>query len=64
MSATRDGMGQQWRGIQEAIQRDRCDLIIVGRGITAAVDPVAEAKRYKELGWAALMEREGIVHTF
>jgi orotidine-5'-phosphate decarboxylase len=53
-----DGKGQQWRGVEDAILRDGNDIMIVGRGITGALDIQAEAKRYQEAGWNALQTRE------
>lgn len=49
--------GQQYRTPEDAIGRDRCDIIIVGRGILDAEDPVAKAIEYKERAWKALMAR-------
>jgi orotidine 5'-phosphate decarboxylase subfamily 1 len=41
-----DPLGQQYRTPEEAIKRDGCDFIIVGRGITESTDPLKEADRY------------------
>ncbi|KAJ6539463.1 Orotidine 5'-phosphate decarboxylase [Mycena capillaripes] len=57
-----DGMGQQYRTPREVVLESGCDVIIVGRGIYGK-DPslvdniVAQAKRYKEEGWAAYLTR-------
>ncbi|KAF8195759.1 orotidine-5'-monophosphate decarboxylase [Mycena galopus ATCC 62051] len=57
-----DGMGQQYRTPREVVLESGCDVIIVGRGIYGK-DPslvdniVAQAKRYKEDGWAAYLAR-------
>lgn len=48
-----DGLGQQYRTPETVIQDEGCDLIIVGRGIYAAQDKAAEAKRYRDEGWKA-----------
>jgi len=53
-----DGRGQQWRGVDEAIRRDGNDIVIVGRGITAATDPQSEAFRYQQAAWQAIQTRE------
>uniref|UniRef100_A0A1I7SBI6 Uridine 5'-monophosphate synthase n=1 Tax=Bursaphelenchus xylophilus TaxID=6326 RepID=A0A1I7SBI6_BURXY len=58
LSAKSDGKGQNWRGIEEAIFDQGNDVIIVGRGITKAADPAAEAQKYAQAGWAALQKRE------
>uniref|UniRef100_A0A914IBH1 Ras-related protein Rab-43 n=1 Tax=Globodera rostochiensis TaxID=31243 RepID=A0A914IBH1_GLORO len=44
--ASGDGLGQRWRAPAEAVGRDACDIVVVGRGITAADDVGAEAHRY------------------
>ncbi|KAI6190668.1 Uridine 5'-monophosphate synthase [Aphelenchoides bicaudatus] len=53
-----DGKGQQWRGVDDALTQDGNDIIIVGRGITAASDVKAEAQRYQQAAWAELEARE------
>jgi len=53
LDKTGDGQNQQFRTPEQAIVRDQCDIIIVGRGIYAAPDPLAEARRYKAAGWVA-----------
>ncbi|KAL7752510.1 orotidine 5'-phosphate decarboxylase [Sorochytrium milnesiophthora] len=53
-----DSMGQQYRSPEEVILHDRCDVIIVGRGIyKEGRDPAQEAKRYRDAGWAAYSKR-------
>lgn len=47
-----DSFGQQYQTPDMAIGRGS-DVIIVGRGITSAADPLAEAKKYREAGWRA-----------
>uniref|UniRef100_A0A915D799 Uridine 5'-monophosphate synthase n=1 Tax=Ditylenchus dipsaci TaxID=166011 RepID=A0A915D799_9BILA len=41
LSCTEDGLGQQWRTVEQAVAVDGCDIIIVGRGISAASDVIA-----------------------
>ncbi|WKY12245.1 hypothetical protein Q1695_003656 [Nippostrongylus brasiliensis] len=48
-----DNKGQQWRGIEQAIERQQNDIVIVGRGVTASANPVQELTRYREAAWAA-----------
>jgi orotidine 5'-phosphate decarboxylase subfamily 1 len=53
LGATNDSMGQQYISPQQAILDNASDIIIVGRGITAATNPVEAAKRYRASGWEA-----------
>ncbi|PWW71995.1 Orotidine 5'-phosphate decarboxylase [Tuber magnatum] len=48
-----DGLGQQYRTPEEVVSRDGCDVVIVGRGIIGADDPVAVAEVYRERSWRA-----------
>lgn len=52
-----DAHGQQYDTPQSVIEKKECDVIIVGRGITEAEDPVATAKIYREEGWGAYRRR-------
>ena len=52
-----DNLDQQYRTPEQAIIRDGCDIIIVGRAIYEAENPLEQAKRYKKSGWQALMAR-------
>ncbi|KAF2789319.1 orotidine-5'-phosphate decarboxylase [Melanomma pulvis-pyrius CBS 109.77] len=54
-----DGMGQQYNTPRKLILENKCDVIIVGRGITRAVDRPKEAERYRSEGWKAYEERIG-----
>ena len=45
---TQSQLSQMWH-----FCRDACDIIIVGRSITSAEDPLVTAKKYREAGWAA-----------
>lgn len=47
-----DGKGQQYLTPDTAIACGS-DLIIVGRGIIQAVDPISEAQKYQQAGWDA-----------
>lgn len=52
-----DGLGQQYRPVGE-VMAGGSDVIIVGRGLYGkGRDPVVEAKRYREAGWQAYLER-------
>lgn len=52
-----DTLGQQYTTPEKAIIENHADLIIVGRGIIAAENPLAEAKLYRQQGWAAYQKR-------
>jgi uridine monophosphate synthetase len=52
-----DGLGQQYNTPKKLVGLLGTDIIIVGRGIIKATDPVAEAERYREKGWEAYEER-------
>jgi uridine monophosphate synthetase len=52
-----DKLGQQYVTPEQAILENHTDIIIVGRGIVAASDKLAEAKRYRESAWVAYLKR-------
>jgi orotidine 5'-phosphate decarboxylase subfamily 1 len=56
IGAEQDALGQRYRTPENVISAGS-DLIIVGRGITAAKDPLAEAQKYKSAGWRAYAKR-------
>lgn len=54
-----DTLGQQYVTPETAIIEHGSDVIIVGRGIIAANDPLARAKIYRQHGWESYMKRCG-----
>lgn len=52
-----DNRGQQYITPHQAIAELGNDVIIVGRGIYQAADPLAAAKMYREAGWQAYQEQ-------
>merc|ERR1711964_749757 len=54
-----DGKGQQYNTPQKIIGLMGNDIVIVGRGIIKAGDPVKEAIRYRKKAWEAYQERIG-----
>lgn len=56
-ASSKDALGQQYITPQQAILENKNDIIIVGRGILNANQPVIETKRYQATAWAALHQR-------
>jgi uridine monophosphate synthetase len=52
-----DGLGQQFITPEKVVNELRSDIIIVGRGILQAQDPLAQARLYKKAGWEAYLRR-------
>jgi len=52
-----DHLGQHYITPEQAILENDCDIIIVGRGILKAQDPLAAAKHYRNAGWEAYQKK-------
>ncbi len=52
-----DKFGQQYTTPDYVIGKQKSDVIIVGRGIYEAPDPLVEAKKYRGAGWEAYLNR-------
>jgi orotidine 5'-phosphate decarboxylase subfamily 1 len=51
LSSSNDQLGQQYISPEDAILKRGTDIIIVGRGIYGAKDPVAAARQYQKIAW-------------
>lgn len=49
-----DALGQRYRTVEEILHKNQSDIIIVGRDITHASDPLAMTKLYRERAWNAI----------
>lgn len=59
LQAGGDALKQVYKTPESVILEKGSDIIIVGRGIYQAEDPVAEAQKYRKAGWEAYQKRIG-----
>lgn len=57
LSVNGDSDGQCYRTVRDAMIRDECDIIIVGRGITYNSNPRDVAEQYRKESWACYLEK-------
>jgi len=51
MKAGQDALGQRYSTVEDVLCRQKTDVIIVGRDIMGAADPLSAAKEYRAAGW-------------
>lgn len=55
LSKKGDSLGQNYHTPENVIRNNKSDVIIVGRGILEAEDPLKEAQLYQKAGWEAYL---------
>lgn len=53
----RDTLGQQYVTPEMSIIDQKCDIIVVGRGIINSDDPIATALKYKQIAYNSYLKR-------
>ena len=56
-SDMKDNLGQQYTTPEMAILENKCDVIVVGRGILKSENQVNTALKYKNAAWEAYLKR-------
>ncbi|KAK2532395.1 Umps [Columba livia] len=59
LQAGGDNLGQKYLTPKEVISEKGSDIIIVGRGILSASDPLQEAEKYRKAAWESYVSRLG-----
>lgn len=57
MEVKQDDLGQQYNTPEHAVIHLGADIVVVGRGITKAQDPLVMAAKYQEILWKAYLAR-------
>lgn len=57
ISQSGDSLGQEYTTPQVSIIDNKCDIIVVGRGIIANADPLAASVQYKNAAFDAYLKR-------
>ncbi len=53
-----DSLGQQYRSLDDILKKNQSDIVIVGRDIMTATDPVAKAALYREKAWGTYLSKD------
>ena len=61
LQSGKDSLGQRYRTVEQVIAKQFSDLILVGRDITHAQNPLAQALRYRDAAWSAYKTSRNIV---
>ncbi len=60
----KDALGQRYRTVEEIIANNLSDILIVGRDITHAKNPIEQALLYQQAGWEAYKQSRQLKGSF